>query len=455
MTSASPSTKCLFNGALIATFLTLNTSLNLLNRWALGIYGFKYPIVMTTCHMAFSILVLSPWMLCTSVRKTHWEVLKKGWKGIVGIGCFMAVNISFNNLSLVYITLSLNQLIRASLPVLTAMMAVLVEGKAFRGDEFLSLCLLAVGTMLTVYEEWHPPILVGLFSNALMMTFSGKILGEKLDVFRLTFYTSPVSMVVLLPFLYANEWEGFQEYWVTHKGGVLGVLLAGSINAVLYNVVHYLMIQRISSTGTCVVGQVKILGLLVISSFLLGESSEWTALLGIGATIAMAGFVWYSHVNLTKKKDSSKSPNPKASAISGGNTLGQLLSSLSKMPPAFVMLLLVILLCTLGIYSYATGISDLCRIGLKHARRATGVPPHLGPLWTHTDDQHSSEAAGAPPFSGPNKSRMHSLCASPLDMAQSSPGRAPHYRRFSALGPGPLRACDTNCLPQPGLPLYT
>jgi len=37
------------------------------------------------------------------------------------------------------------------------------------------------------------------------MTTSGRVLSEKMDVFRLSFYTAPVSCVALLPFVYLRE----------------------------------------------------------------------------------------------------------------------------------------------------------------------------------------------------------------------------------------------------------
>ena len=38
-----------------------------------------------------------------------------------------------------------------------------------------------------------------------MMTTSGRVLSEKMDVFRLSFYTAPVSCIALLPFVYLRE----------------------------------------------------------------------------------------------------------------------------------------------------------------------------------------------------------------------------------------------------------
>ena len=98
--------------ATVAAYLTLNSTLNLMNKWLLGIYGFSFPLFLTTCHMLFSFLILLPFMLRGKFKTLHAATLQKQWKGIIGIGLFMAVNIAFNNLSLVQITLSLNQVIR-------------------------------------------------------------------------------------------------------------------------------------------------------------------------------------------------------------------------------------------------------------------------------------------------------------------------------------------------------
>ncbi len=52
---------------------------------------------------------------------------------------------------------------------------------------------------------------------------------------------------------------------------LLGV---GCVNALAYNVVHYLMIQRTSAVTTTVLGEIKIVGLLILSALLLGETTE-------------------------------------------------------------------------------------------------------------------------------------------------------------------------------------
>ena len=69
------------------------------NKWALGVYGFRFPFLLTSTHMAFSFLALAPVALLQP-WEVHVRTLKKQWRGIVYIGGFMALNIALNNISL-------------------------------------------------------------------------------------------------------------------------------------------------------------------------------------------------------------------------------------------------------------------------------------------------------------------------------------------------------------------
>ena len=67
---------------------------------------------MTVSHMAFSFMALAPIMMLPAFRALHKPTLQKQWKGMMFIGAFLALNIALNNISLVEISLSLNQVIR-------------------------------------------------------------------------------------------------------------------------------------------------------------------------------------------------------------------------------------------------------------------------------------------------------------------------------------------------------
>ncbi|KAK9821748.1 hypothetical protein WJX81_002035 [Elliptochloris bilobata] len=270
--------------------------MNMLNKWALGIYGFSFPLFLTSAHMVFSFIMLLPFMMASPFRELHHDVITKQWKGLACIGLFMAVNIAFNNLSLVSLSLSLNQVIRSSIPVMTALLAVVVESKVPTRFEAAALVVLCAGVMLTVWEGLAGSAvgillcLAGTVSNAAMMTMSGRVLSERVDALRLTFYTAPVSCLVLLPFYHWREAERLSEYASRHPDSAfLGVLAASCACALTYNVVHYLMIQRTSAVTTTVLGEIKIVAILMLSALVFGEGRLMTLRMALGCAVALLG----------------------------------------------------------------------------------------------------------------------------------------------------------------------
>ena len=172
----------------VGLYLALNSSLNLLNRYTLGHAGFRYPLSLTCFHLAFQMCSLGPLLMRPPYAGTHGEVLGRNWRAVAMIGAFMSLNIGLNNASLLHLSLSFNQVIRASIPVVCAVCAVFVEKKVPTPSEALGLVLVATGVMATVTGSRNGPdsapnefiglvfCLVATLSNALMMTFSGKIM---------------------------------------------------------------------------------------------------------------------------------------------------------------------------------------------------------------------------------------------------------------------------------------
>ncbi|KAL6785713.1 hypothetical protein ACKKBF_B01345 [Auxenochlorella protothecoides x Auxenochlorella symbiontica] len=294
--------------ALVTVYLGLNSSLNLLNKWALGIYGFRFPFLLTTAHMSFSFLVLAPFALRTP-WEAHRATLRRSWRGVVYIGAFMALNIALNNVSLQDISLTLNQVIRSAIPAVTCLLAVFVEGHVPSRREAAGVLTLTLGVMAVVWQGRATGrayavlfCMAATVCNGAMMTFSGKVMSEKLDVVSLTFYTAPVSLFCLLPFFLKFELAKLMAYLPENPQGAAYVLLLTSINALAYNLVHTLMIKRTSAVTTTVLGMIKIVGLLLLSTFLLGEGRELTPSMTAGCIMAVTGFAVYSHTRLTETR---------------------------------------------------------------------------------------------------------------------------------------------------------
>lgn len=101
---------------------------------------------------------------------------------------------------------------RSAIPVCTAVMAIFIEHRVPSREEATGLVVLTAGVMVAVWEGSVSGSATGLLlcctgtvCNAAMMSTTGKVMSEKLDVLRLAFYTAPVSCALLLPLFYIRE----------------------------------------------------------------------------------------------------------------------------------------------------------------------------------------------------------------------------------------------------------
>jgi hypothetical protein len=71
-----------------------------------------------------------------------------------------------------------------------------------------------------------------------MMSSIGKLMSEKLDVLRLTFYTAPLTTIVLLPFYYSLEHEKYEQYQATSSNAYIGKYVNTSVQGFVLAKVH-------------------------------------------------------------------------------------------------------------------------------------------------------------------------------------------------------------------------
>lgn len=295
-----------------SAYLGLNSFLNLLNRWALGLYGLKFPLLMTSAHMIFGSLALSPMMLLNeSYASRHANVLRNDWKGLLTIAVMNGVQIALNNASLTVMELSMNQVIRACIPVVVALLAVCIEGKVPSKSEMVCLIIISMGVMLAVWEESRNAVLgivltcISSLMQSVQMSVSGKIMSGKsgkLDSFQMTFYTGPAAFVSLAPFAFATEYNIMATSLSERPGVTIGFLLGSCCVAVVYNVVLFQAVRTLSSVGTAILGNVKIVMLLFLSSLLLGELGGWSANQYLGCLLTFGAAGCYSYIKATASK---------------------------------------------------------------------------------------------------------------------------------------------------------
>merc|ERR1719311_18195 len=165
--------------------------------------------------------------------------------------------------------------------------------------------------MIAVWEESRNSVLgiiltvLSTVMQSIQMTVSGRLMSGKsgrLDSFQMTFYTGPVAFIALTPFAFAGEFNIMADALSREPMTVVGFLLGSCCIAVVYNVVLFQSVRTLSSVGTAILGNVKIVCLLFLSSLLLGELGGWSANQYLGCFLTFLAAGVYSYVKASAVK---------------------------------------------------------------------------------------------------------------------------------------------------------
>jgi len=140
---------------------------------------------------------------------------------------------------------------------------------------------------------------------ALQMSFSGR-LGVALDAVQMTFYTGWISFLSVVPVVVAMEGQAFLAYFSAHPASSLAILLGSCAMAVVYNVVVFQTIRGLSSVGSAVLGNVKVVVILLTSALWMGEMRQWSSRRHSGCVLTFVGAALYSALKLRKSPAKAK-----------------------------------------------------------------------------------------------------------------------------------------------------
>eukprot|EP00928_Gymnodinium_smaydae_P013496 TRINITY_DN14919_c0_g4_i2.p1 TRINITY_DN14919_c0_g4~~TRINITY_DN14919_c0_g4_i2.p1 ORF type:complete len:325 (-),score=67.46 TRINITY_DN14919_c0_g4_i2:171-1100(-) len=303
------------NVGLCLLYIVLNAGLNFLNRWALGVKDFAFPLTLTGAHMLLNPVLLLPVVLARGTTfAQHKQIVSEQWRGLLVVGLLNGIQIALNNSSLVVMELSLNQIVRAAMPVMVSLLAVVVEQKVPSADQFLALVIISVGVMMAVLRpgttvsgdlKGTALVLCSVGLMALQMSFSGR-LGVRLDAVQMTFYTGWLSFLAVVGFLVALEGQAFLAYFGSNPALTSTILLGSCALAVVYNVVVFQTIRGLSSVGSAVLGNVKVVVILLVSAIWMGEMKSWSEIQKLGCVLTFGGAAFFSALKLRKQPGKSK-----------------------------------------------------------------------------------------------------------------------------------------------------
>ncbi len=248
-------------------------------------------------------LLYSVLRVCTIVGvfdRPNAETLKSLTSPVLIVGMLFGTNIIANNASLIFVSLSLNQCLKAGSPLLMIAVAWMVEGKKTRASAAAAAVVTTVGSLLVVL---HNPgfdvfgvALVGVSTLAAAFQYSAASItmrGKTNLVVHTTMYSALVVCYFCLPLILFLELDNFHDYSDTHSmSSCLGMLLLGGSMATAYLLVTNGLIALGGSVYLAVLGNAKLALVVLVSCYIFDERLTTMNVLGIVVTIL--GFFLYT-----------------------------------------------------------------------------------------------------------------------------------------------------------------
>lgn len=319
------------NVVIVLSYWGLNQVLSLFNSWAFRVKGFSFPCLVSVSQSLFYALFALVAAGCGSTRFRHAIASSSSSSAatnrrVRSVAVWATLNVVLNNCSLVYLPLSINQVLRATIPVITALVSV-VHGRVPSASEAGALTLIVGGVLVVIGQSLEfsvasHQVLAGLClclagtvaaANGLHATSralnggngTGKRQGQscadaQLDVVDLAWRIVPWNVALVMPLFFVSELRSLIAYVSADPSGPSSVLWVTGTSSVLassYNLVHWMLAGRAGPVMTTVLGQLKIVSLVVISRLFLEDDGVNRAEV-LGFAIALLGFACYGWIGV-------------------------------------------------------------------------------------------------------------------------------------------------------------
>jgi drug/metabolite transporter (DMT)-like permease len=215
-----------------------------------------------------------------------------------------------NNWSLVLIDLTLNKVIKSTVPVFVVVFSVVVEKKKYTWQVIVCLLFLSFGTILSCLhssDNGNNPIgiVMAIGSSAVGgggIVMSALLLGKEhgLSPVELLFYFSPLQTMLLFVLMLFTEIGDFLEWARENQSSASGFIIAGAGLAFLFNLTGFCLVQTTSATTTAICGNVVVVIVIVLGSIYLHV--EATPVNIVGYCISTTAAICYVAINLHQKK---------------------------------------------------------------------------------------------------------------------------------------------------------
>jgi len=293
-------------------WIAFNLILALLNKWLFQFEKFTFPIfiILTGVYTTFllsSVCVF--WFKFEEFPKT--QLIRENIYFLTFLALSHGMSLALENISIERTSISFNQIIKATTPLLTLAFGYFVEKKRYYPAAIFSTFLIAFGAVLATYKV--PSFdTIGLFTSLASEFFGvAKAIASAILLRR---GIKPMSMIVLislpatlsiLPMYLQYEHTLLVEFMSMnhHASFDLSIVVAINWFAVFYNLVTLYLLAFTSAHYFNVVANIKVVVLIVVSMYVFHV--RVTPMNAFGMLVSTIGFCTYTYLRFSQREEIS------------------------------------------------------------------------------------------------------------------------------------------------------
>eukprot|EP00656_Telonema_subtile_P044550 TRINITY_DN50804_c0_g1_i2.p1 TRINITY_DN50804_c0_g1~~TRINITY_DN50804_c0_g1_i2.p1 ORF type:complete len:306 (-),score=54.87 TRINITY_DN50804_c0_g1_i2:308-1225(-) len=289
-------------------WFTLNISVTMVNKIFYTSLNAPYPWAMTSAHLALSGL-LSALLLtgCVTKRYSSEKVPWRTQRKLIGLSFLFVLNIALGNASLVHASVPFVQMVRCTVPAMTAGLSYLIMGTTQSPRELMALVPVVFGAMLVIRGEIQLTVvgaaitLLGCVLCAVKAVVTAQQLSgeDKVSPVALLRTVGCVGTLESIPVVLVWEPGYFQGFLATAPAYVLLLLLLHATQAFALNIANFESTKATSATLMTVGGNLKCVVTSLISVLYFGNPTSYVGMAGVVMTVGGTYWWFVLHVFVT------------------------------------------------------------------------------------------------------------------------------------------------------------
>ncbi|CAH0045813.1 unnamed protein product [Clonostachys solani] len=284
---------------IIAWIVTSNVTI-LANKWIISSGGFT--ILLTCLHLTFASIVTQILARTTNLlhRRHNLPIDRKFFlRRILPMGIVASGSLVCSNLSLVWLSVSFQQMVKGCSPVLTLFVSWLLGVRKVTKSDILNVIIIVGGVVLASAGEVHFTVIGVVYQLAALLFEATRVVliqimltGEDiaLDPIVGLYYYAPLCAVINFCIMWVVEAPHLSVAEVTPM--TWGMIFGSAVTAFMLNYTSMALIGKTSGLTTTLVSIFK--NILLVGVSVLIWSTPISPIQFLGYSISIVGLVLYS-----------------------------------------------------------------------------------------------------------------------------------------------------------------